>query len=207
MKFSLAALAVVFAPACAFAQIIEAGSSQMMVGDTMIYPDNPAYPAGLAARGAQGRVLVRVTVDANGGPSSVSVRESSRSRALDRAAVALVRTYRHAPARPGMGPDEVLVPIRFRKDTIPNLRSKTCADLNVDKAWFTATFPEKKVFELDAVSMAMDTLVLSLPGPQQAAYTRNSQAVALAAIAACATRPGDKFFTVMQQEASTLPRK
>lgn len=135
------------------------------------------------------------------------MRESSRSRALDQAAVALVRTYRHAPARPGMGPAEVLVPIRFRKDTVQNLRTKSCADLNVDKAWFTATFPEKKVFELDAVSMAMDTLVFTLPGPQQAVYTRNSQAVAADAIAACATRPADKFFTVMQQEALRLPRK
>lgn len=207
MTLLFAALAAIFAPPGAIAQIIEAPGSQMMAGDTMIYPDNPAYPAGLAARGAQGRVLVRVTVDANGGPTSVLVRESSRSRALDAAAVAVVRTFRHAPARPGMGPSEVLVPIRFRKDTVQTLRSKTCADLNVDKAWFTATFPEKKVFELDAVSMAMDTLVFTLPGPQQAAYTGNSVAVAAAAIAACARRPGDKFFTVMQQEALKLPRK
>lgn len=67
MKLLFAALAALVAAAGAGAQIIEAGSSQMMVGDTLIYPDNPAYAAGLAARGAQGRVLVRVTVDANGG--------------------------------------------------------------------------------------------------------------------------------------------
>jgi TonB family protein len=207
MKLLFAALVATAALPCALAQAGAVPGAHMMVGDTLVYPGNPAYPPALAARGVQGRVVVRVSAGAKGAAPSVTVRDSSRSRELDAAALALVRTQGHVPAGPGMGQGELLVPIRFRKDSPSSLRTKTCADLNVDKAYFTATFPDKKLFELDAVSMAMDTVIFTLPGPLQMAYASNSEAVAAAAIAECATRPAETFFTVMQQQASKLSRK
>jgi TonB family protein len=215
MKLLLAALLAMAALPCAFAQsgltpakdtLAQPGAG-MMEGDTLVYPRDAAYPAGLAARGVQGRVVVRVKVGADGKALDASVAESSRSRELDKAALALARSYPYAPAKPGVAPGEVLVPIRFRKDSVTDLPNKTCADFNIDKAYFSATFPELKVSDMEVVKMASGTLLFTLPGPQQMPYARNSSAVAAAAIAACATQPGDKLFTLMQREAAKLPRK
>jgi protein TonB len=52
-----------------------------------IVPPSPAYPAESRVAGEQGLVLLRVTVDARGRPSAVSVARSSGFPRLDRAAV------------------------------------------------------------------------------------------------------------------------
>lgn len=200
-----ALLALAGALPCAFA--FAQPSGQAMEGDTAVYPDEPAYPAGLAARGVQGRAVVRVKLTPEGKARSVSIAESSRSRELDKAALALARSFPYAPARKGVAPDEVLVPIRFRKDSLAGLPSKTCADFNIDKAYFSATFPELKVSDMEVVKLATGTLQFTLPGPQQLPYAQNSSAVAAAAIAACATRPNEQLFTLMQREAAKLLRK
>lgn len=76
----------------------------------------PEYPSAALRRGESGTVLVRAEVDASGRPTEVSVARSSRSRALDRAAVQAVRRWRFSPAqqdgRPVAGTIEV--PIEFK---------------------------------------------------------------------------------------------
>ena len=76
----------------------------------------PQYPSAALRRGETGTVLVRAEVDASGRPSEVVVARSSRSRALDRAAVQAVRRWRFRPAlqdgRPVPGTIEV--PIEFQ---------------------------------------------------------------------------------------------
>lgn len=59
----------------------------------------PEYPSAALRRGESGTVLVRAEVDASGRPTEVSVARSSRSRALDRAAVQAVRRWRFRPAQ------------------------------------------------------------------------------------------------------------
>lgn len=76
---------------------------------------SPRYPPGELRRGRGGTVTVRVEVGPDGTPTSVTVAESSRSRALDRAAVEAVRGWRFEPAlvdgQPARG--MVRVPIEF----------------------------------------------------------------------------------------------
>jgi len=76
---------------------------------------SPAYPAAELRRGRGGTVVLRVDVSADGRPTSVSVASSSRSRALDRAAMAAVRNWRFEPAlvdgQPAAG--VVRVPVEF----------------------------------------------------------------------------------------------
>jgi len=82
------------------------------------YLDNPApvYPAIARRLGEQGRVVLRVLVNARGGAEEVQVRTSSGWPRLDESALATVRRWKFVPARRG---DEavaawVLVPIAFR---------------------------------------------------------------------------------------------
>ncbi|NIY73520.1 energy transducer TonB [Marivivens donghaensis] len=58
------------------------------------------YPS--AARGAAGRVTVRITVAANGGLQSIAVVSSSGNEALDQAAIRAAQTARYPPAPSGL---------------------------------------------------------------------------------------------------------
>ncbi len=81
------------------------------------YLDNPApaYPALSRRMGEQGRVLLRVFVEADGMSSRVELRSSSGFERLDQAALDAVRRWKFVPAKQG---DQavgawVVVPILF----------------------------------------------------------------------------------------------
>ena len=81
-------------------------------------PDNPPpqYPREIQSAGLQGRVLLRVAVDADGAVAHLSVYESSGHHRLDELAIDAVAKWRFTPARRGPLKTEMetLVPIRFR---------------------------------------------------------------------------------------------
>ena len=75
----------------------------------------PAYPPMSRRLGEEGRVVLRVLVEADGRPSEVAIKTGSGYPRLDHAAEDAVRRWRFVPARQG---DEavraaVLVPIVF----------------------------------------------------------------------------------------------
>jgi protein TonB len=78
----------------------------------------PEYPAQALRNNESGTVHLRITVGEDGKPSEIVVERSSRSRALDRAAVQAVRRWTFRPAmqdgRPVAG--ELKVPIEFSID-------------------------------------------------------------------------------------------
>jgi protein TonB len=82
------------------------------------YLRNPAprYPAGARREGAEGTVLLRVWVGADGGATRVEVDRSSGHRALDAAALGAVSNWRFVPAQRGGEAVEgvVTVPLVFR---------------------------------------------------------------------------------------------
>ena len=69
--------------------------------------------------GDEGTVLVRAQIDASGKPGNVELAQRSRSRDLDRAALAAVRKWTFEPAiRDGKAvASTVQVPVDFRLDT------------------------------------------------------------------------------------------
>lgn len=76
---------------------------------------SPHYPPSALRNRESGTVLLRVQVGVDGVPTQIDVLRSSRSRALDRAAVEAVRDWRFRPAqRAGQPvPGSVQVPINF----------------------------------------------------------------------------------------------
>lgn len=74
------------------------------------------YPRLARRRGEQGRVLLRVLIDAQGLPETVAIEESSRFDELDRAAIAAVRRARFRPyVKDGRAqPAIAVVPFTFR---------------------------------------------------------------------------------------------
>jgi protein TonB len=75
----------------------------------------PAYPAISRRAGEQGRVLLRVRVDAEGRAEHLEVEQTSGFPRLDEAAIAAVKRWRFAPARQGERAiaGVALVPVRF----------------------------------------------------------------------------------------------
>ncbi len=75
----------------------------------------PEYPRAALRAGASGEVVLRIDVAADGRPASIQVLQSSRNRALDRAAVQAVQRWRFQPAvRDGVAvPGSVQQTIRF----------------------------------------------------------------------------------------------
>ena len=76
----------------------------------------PTYPAVAKRKGDEGKVMLRVRVDAQGRAEDVQVKTSSGSFRLDDAALATVREWRFVPARQGDRAVAawVLVPIVFK---------------------------------------------------------------------------------------------
>lgn len=79
----------------------------------------PAYPVISRRLGEEGRVVLRVFVDAEGQPTQVDVKTSSSFQRLDQAARQAVSRWRFVPARRANAPIGawVLVPIVFNLNT------------------------------------------------------------------------------------------
>ena len=79
----------------------------------------PEYPASAVRAGDEGTVLVRAEVGADGKPGTVELAQRSRSRDLDRAALAAVRGWTFEPALRDGKPvaSTVQVPVDFRLAT------------------------------------------------------------------------------------------
>jgi len=81
-----------------------------------VFSPPPRYPARSLRSGEEGTVMIRVNIDSSGMPVDVQVESSSRSRALDRAAVDAVRDWRFKPAfAQGAAVESSLtIPIKFK---------------------------------------------------------------------------------------------
>ncbi|BBA32025.1 periplasmic protein TonB [Methylocaldum marinum] len=75
----------------------------------------PVYPVGSLRRKEQGKVVLRVLVDAGGSAETVKLQTSSGYERLDAAALETVKQWKFVPARQGEKsvPAWVLVPISF----------------------------------------------------------------------------------------------
>jgi protein TonB len=86
----------------------------------------PSYPLSARRRGLEGRVQLRIEIDASGQVASVDVAVSSGSESLDDAAVAAVRHWRFRPERRGgqTRAATIVVPIRFQLGGVVVARSE-----------------------------------------------------------------------------------
>ncbi|WP_306395978.1 hypothetical protein [Telluria beijingensis] len=161
-----------------------------------VYASDASYPAALARRGVQGDVTVELAPDARG---LATVRDSSRSAELDALALAMARRLDIT------GTGNGLVTIRFRKDHTTTIATKSCADFNADAAWQAATFPERGLRELPALSESIGMLVYSLHRNGSARQSfPGVEAIVQATVAACARAPEGGMLDVMRQEALKL---
>ena len=155
-------------------------------------PTDKQYPAELAAAGVQGEVLVVVPLTDEGKSNGASLGATSRSEQLDKIAVDFIKSasfqVKEAPAK---GWKAIVVPVGFYKDSVTTLKSKTCADFNIDFDYQMATFPERKPAEMRIFEMLTGILYFGAGGkPAQAAdVAKRAAAARQPTIEGCRTNP------------------
>ncbi|MGX8883493.1 energy transducer TonB [Methylovorus sp. SPW-M1] len=123
------------------------------------------YPVEAYQAGHQGLVLVEVRILANDTIETPTIKKSSRSEILDKAAITLVEQskFLHGSDKDGKPADlVVVVPVEFNKDSSANLNIKTCADYVADYQWFTQTFPESKLSDMRLYKLTLGLLTVRM---------------------------------------------
>lgn len=153
----------------------------------------PMYPPAARAAGHQGTVVIGVLVSERGELLQAKVQRSSRSPALDQAALDAVHRWRFKPATDPSGqPIEAAanVPFTFRKDSVASLPRKTCAELNLDMRHWRALEPESPLQQAPVYALAQQ---LALDGLQTASALQQALAhfpqAFEQAVQRCAERP------------------
>lgn len=163
-------------------------------------PGGTVYPVALAEQGVQGTADVIVKIAPDGTAGEVAIQASSRSAALDELALGFVRTLRFNPSAkstPGAPLPDVILPVEFMRDTVEGLQAKTCAEFNVDAAYFRATFPETDPSHMPVIRLTTGMLLLAgMPrqgGDALVAQAKKLNAAAAGIATACAAAPDTKY--------------
>ncbi|MFM2131194.1 MAG: hypothetical protein RL646_397 [Verrucomicrobiota bacterium] len=97
------------------APVVVAPRAPVLIPPSFVVREEPSYPARARRAGAEGRVVVRVAISAEGTVTALTVQESSGSALLDEAALSAARASRFSPAsRDGVAePSEAVAAYRF----------------------------------------------------------------------------------------------
>lgn len=157
----------------------------------VIYMGDTYYPQALADRGVHGAVALQAVPNADGSLGGIEILASSGSLELDTRAVSYVQGLQVAPSPGRALPPKVQVTVRFAKDSVANLAGKTCADFNLDRAFFESTHPQSTAAGMQVFDLALGTFVV-VNGPDPTLAQRMPKAVD-ATVAACQANPSANF--------------
>jgi TonB family protein len=185
-----------------------ASNKPLRVREVSLRPTDEGYPPELVAKGVQGTTELRLKLGADGSPIDVVVQSTSRSPALDQAAIAVARGLTFKSKDPANPVTQVVVPIEFMRDSLTTLSSKTCSEFNVDLGYFKATFPELETRKMPVVDMTVGSYVsygiVGLSQDKALAYMKRVEVAAKGIVQACAKEPEANYaktFTRLVKEA------
>jgi len=182
-------------------QSVEAQATVPAWREITIYASDASYPQALVRRGVQGMVTIELTPGTRGREAAATVRASSRSADLDALALGMARQLDITGAD---GAPSGVVTYRFRKDHTGTIATKTCADLNVDVAYHSATFPERSLRELPVFYESVGKLIYSFQREGERRTFPPADTLFDATLAGCARTPQAGMLDVMRQEALKL---
>ncbi|MGM9490666.1 energy transducer TonB [Ideonella sp. YS5] len=178
------------------------------VREVSLRPSDEGYPPELVAKGVQGTAELLLTLASDGSPKEIVVQSSSRSAALDQAAIAVAKGLTFKSKDPANPVRQVVVPIEFVRDSLTTLPQKTCREFNVDLAYFKTTFPELETRQMPVVNMTIGSYVsygiVGLAQDKAVAYMKRVESAAKGLAEACAKEPEAGYiqtFTRLVKEA------
>jgi TonB family protein len=170
---------------------------ERILGDALfIDPGSEFYSVELAGRGVQGTVILVLDLTNDGQVQKAHVHTSSRSEELDAAAVrkSLTMTYQGN----GKPPAAASLQVVFRRDTPESLQNKSCADFNVDAAWFRSAFPERPATDMPALRVTSMLVALNV-NHQRKRVLDALPAAQEATVDGCAKNPELRFKDVFNR--------
>lgn len=196
---SFLSLGLVFAISAASAQSPAPAAAPKVarMPQQIIYMGDAYYPQALADRGVHGVVGLQATPNADGSLGEVAIVATSGSLELDTRAVSYVRGLQVAPSAGRPLPGKVQVTVRFAKDSVANIGGKTCADFNLDRAFFESTNPQATPAGMQVFELALGAYVVA-NGPDPALAGRMPKAID-ATVAACRANPSANFLQAFNQ--------
>lgn len=159
--------------------------------------------------GHQGLVRLRFTIKVNGQTDDIELITSSRSPALDRAAMQAATVWRFKPAMDANGQpvaSKAVQDVVYRKDSEDSLPSKKCSELNTDLAWFKTAYAELPLSKMPVYDLSI-TLLLDGSGPTSGTEAEIKAEYPQAferALARCAAQPDGLYWDALKRE---LPGK
>ncbi len=165
------------------------------IDEIAILPGQLGYTPELAKAGIQGTVMLMAVANEKGQLEQVTIKESSGSKELDSVALALIPRLSVNLETPGTGGRALLVPVEFRKDSVSNISKKTCADFNIDLAyWSTLHADAHKT--LPVLNLTIGILALSGKNGDAMTIAKKSGFIIKETIARCAQQPEKLFLEV-----------
>ncbi len=164
--------------------------------------DAAYYPSDVAATGAQGTTLVRVSLDAAGAVTEAIIDQSSRSPKLDEAAVTLARSLSFKVREDSPSVPAVHVPVEFLRDSVSTLGGKSCGELNVDAQYHAATFPELPLKDMKVINMTIGILFMaqaSASAEARISYSERLQDAVPRVFEECKPRPAANFLETFRR--------
>lgn len=188
MRFSL--FAILLLCACAAQAEQTSTATPRNLGNSEINPGHRRYPLELANSGVQGTTIIEGVIQSDGKLSDLKIASSSRSEVLDKNAMELVDGARlgEAPATP----TKFTISIEFTKDSLLNLKDKTCADFIADFDYFKSAFPELKAKKMPLIRTSSSVL-LFLQSDAYGKYLKREDAVIDGTVDQCRKNPDSKY--------------
>ncbi len=191
--------------ALALATAVNAEESKLP--GTSLRPPTPGsefFPSELADKGVHGEVWLLADVDARGKLSALEVQKSSGSPELD----ALAQRYAQATGvyvRGDAQPTRMRIQVRFTRDGLWTLASKSCRDFNVDLQYARSIRPDAKAADIPAYKLAVGNGIIIKPGADPVATLDSMSRLRDSGAqveAACAKDPDAKFLEVFRRITS-----
>lgn len=169
----------------------------------------PNYTDADKASGAHGEVAIRLLVHADGSVSNAEVAETSHSANLDAAALAAAMTARFQAGRIDGKPTDMRTAIvfEFAKDSMVDLPTKTCADLNADVAFYKQAFPDAPLNKMRIALLSSGTVMFARSnGDVRSQFSKEiierRREAFERTVAWCAQNPSELYFRRFIQESS-----
>lgn len=165
----------------------------------IIYPGDVYYSGALANNGVQGSVTLEVRLSKTGAASATKIINSSKSVELDKNALDFVNDEKWKLPDNGLKYFEGIyfLNIIFRKDSVLTINNKTCADFNIDLAYFRNTQPDESTKNLAAFELIAGIFSVQLVKTQSADVTlkfvKSVDAINGDTILACKKKPDELF--------------
>lgn len=161
----------------------------------LIYPGDRFYPEALAKRGVQGTTTLEIRLSKEGRVLAARVIDGSQSNDLDKYALDYAKNPAWKLPENGLKYFEGVYSLNivFIRDSVLTINSKTCADFNVDLAYFRRTRPGESTKNLGAFELLANIFTVQLMKNQGAEgtlkFVKSVDAIHAETIRACAKKP------------------